>query len=111
MKQYVYMVDGIVACATAIGVHILASCYHCIKHCVATCPSVDEISSHRKAIIDLTHAVTGRKIKARIRIYSIEKDVVLLQTEENLMSDDELRFHDPFLGEPYYILVSILHKH
>ncbi|KAE9547202.1 hypothetical protein FO519_009586, partial [Halicephalobus sp. NKZ332] len=106
MKKYVYKVDGILACATAVGVNILASCYHCIKHCVATGPSLHEINCHREAVIDLTHAVTGRKIKAKILVYSIEKDVALLQTieEEKLIVDGEITFKDAWFGQPYYLL-------
>ncbi|KAE9547654.1 hypothetical protein FO519_009134 [Halicephalobus sp. NKZ332] len=106
MKKYVYKVDGILACATAVGANVLASCYHCVKHCVATGPSLDEINCHREAVIYLTHAVTGRKIKAKILVYSIEKDVALLQTmeEEKLMVDGEITFKDAWFGQPYYLL-------
>lgn len=62
---------------------------------------------HREAVIDLSHAMTGRQIKAKIRIYSIEKDVALLKTIETLMNDGEITFEfDVWLGQPYYILAS-----
>ncbi|KAI6179675.1 hypothetical protein M3Y98_00635900 [Aphelenchoides besseyi] len=104
MKKYVYRVDGVVACATAISLTILASCYHCIKHCVMTGTDVDELSSHRNTVIGLTHAVTNQQIQARIHFYSVEKDVVLLKTDVNLMDADEIAFRHAYFGQPYYLL-------
>lgn len=111
MMNFVYTVDGIVACATAVGANILASCYHCIKHCVVADSGADEIKCHSEAVIGLTHATTGRKIKAKILVYSIEKDLVLLQTvgEEKLMANNAITMTDAYLGQPYYLLVSITH--
>ncbi|CAI2349804.1 unnamed protein product [Caenorhabditis sp. 36 PRJEB53466] len=104
MKNYVYTVDGIVACATAITDNVLASCYHCVKHFVTIGPNADEIQSHRDAVIDLTHAMKGQKIQVKIRAYSIEKDIILLQSDENLMVNDELQFRHAYFGQPYYLL-------
>uniref|UniRef100_A0A1I7TRY9 Serine protease n=1 Tax=Caenorhabditis tropicalis TaxID=1561998 RepID=A0A1I7TRY9_9PELO len=104
MKNYVYTVDGIIGCATAIADNVLATCYHCIKHFVTSGPNSDEIQSHRDAIILLTHAVKNQKIQVKIRAYSIEKDVVLLQSDENLMVDEGLQFRHAYFGQPYYLL-------
>ncbi|KAE9547337.1 hypothetical protein FO519_009451 [Halicephalobus sp. NKZ332] len=104
MKNYVYLVDGVIACATAISSNTLASCYHCVKHYVTTGPDIDELYSHRNAVIRLTHAITNQKIQAKIRAYSVEKDVVLLQTDGNLMVGDEIEFRHAYIGQAYYLL-------
>lgn len=108
MKKYVYKVDGFIGCATAIGMNILATCYHCINHCIVNGPGLDENKCHREALINLSHVITGHKIKAKIRIYSIIKDIALLETiEDELMNANEVSFEfSSWLGQPYYILVS-----
>lgn len=98
-----------VACATAVSVDILATCYHCLSSSILSGPGVDEEKAHRETVVQLTKPSTGEKIKARIAIYSVEKDVALLQTLNGakLMDEKEIALDDAYVGQPYYILVIL----
>lgn len=106
MSKYVYKINGITACATAVGPNILATCYHCVQHVVPSGPGLDEIKCHREAVIELTNSTGDVKLKSRIIIYSIEKDTVLLETLDGvkLMNEGEIALTDGWVGQSYYVL-------
>lgn len=107
MEKYVFKVDGFIGCATAIGTNTLVTCYHCIEHFIPKGPGLDENMYHREAVISLTHPLTNQKISTTILAYSTEKDVVFLQTTQNLMNGNEINVADASLGQSYFIIVSI----
>uniref|UniRef100_A0A914C312 Uncharacterized protein n=1 Tax=Acrobeloides nanus TaxID=290746 RepID=A0A914C312_9BILA len=95
-----------VACATAVSVDILATCYHCLSSSIRSGPGIEEEKAHREAVVHLTNSSTGEKVQARIAIYSVENDVALLQTlnDAKLMDGKEIVLDDAYVGQPYYIL-------
>lgn len=112
MARCTYKVEApdMICCATAIGVHKLATCYHCVKSLIPTDLAKNELTRHREARITLTNAAdVNKQITAKILTYSIEKDVVLLEALDGVKvaEDDTLILEEASLGQSYFILVGI----